>query len=435
MNKDVVKIDFNSQFCDALKLMHEHKIRDVVVCNNEREEIFLLSINDLLRHYLRHGDLDRPFTDVNIAPLPLVEEGQSILDVVKSFDEIDEYIGVINEDGELAGIASYTDIADGIEPRLILERITIGELVKRHIPKYVKKETSLRDLFKLFSSPSDAVIVVEEQRPVGLLTTTDSIRLISEGVDNTVPVEEYMVSPVRTIPSNISISEALDYIQNKQYKRLIVCDEDGLLMGTVTQHDLVALAYNRWSDLMKSHQDELIELVDVLKQKNSQFEKLISIDRLTGINNRTKIEDLIMQEVERNDRYTTEPPFSIMFADIDHFKKVNDQWGHLMGDSVLKQVGQLLLDVSRTSDNVGRWGGEEFIVMLPHTDIDEAAILAERLRLVVREAEFETHEQLTISIGIAQYNNGEGYRDLLRRSDQALYLAKESGRDCYKKAE
>jgi len=124
-----------------------------------------------------------------------------------------------------------------------------------------------------------------------------------------------------------------------------------------------------------------------------------------------------------------------MFVDIDFFKKVNDRWGHLMGDSVLKQMGGLLREVSRASDSVGRWGGEEFIVLLPHTKLEEAVILGERLNKTVRNTSFECREKVTVSIGIAQYKKSEGHRELLRRSDEALYVAKDSGRDCYKVAE
>ena len=435
MSKDVVKIDIDSPLLNALDMMREHDLRDIVVCDKEHQEISLLSGNDLLKQYLINADLNESISNIKIPRLPLVNKESSILDVVKIFNALDEYIGVTGKDGRLEGIASYTDIAAGIDPRIILDRLTLGHLVKRHIPKYVEAGTPLEILYKLFSSPSDAVLILKSRKPIGILTTKDSIRLISKKTANTSPVEQHMSTPVRTVSSHLSISEALTLIQTKNYKRLIVCDDEGELLGTITQQDLVSLTYNRWSDLMKSHQDELIELIEVLKQQNSQFQKLISLDRLTGINNRSKIEELILQEVERNDRYKSEHPFSILFVDIDFFKLVNDRWGHLMGDSVLKQIAQLLCEVSRVSDNVGRWGGEEFIIMLPHTNLNDAIILADRLNKIVREAKFESDEKVTVSIGIAQYKNSEGYKSLLNRSDKALYIAKKSGRDCYKVAE
>ena len=160
MSKDVVKINSSSRLSDALKTMNEHDIRDVVVCNNETQEISLLSINDLLRYYLVDGVLERPISELSISKLPLVDKNASILDVVKKFNHLDEYIGIVDENGVLEGITSYSDIADGIEPRLVLDRLTIGDLVKRHIPKIVGRGTTLQALYKLFSSPNDAVIVV-----------------------------------------------------------------------------------------------------------------------------------------------------------------------------------------------------------------------------------------------------------------------------------
>ena len=115
--------------------------------------------------------------------------------------------------------------------------------------------------------------------------------------------------------------------------------------------------------------------------------------------------------------------------DIDHFKRVNDTFGHAVGDAVLKGLAGAAQDTLRASDRLTRWGGEEFVVLAPETRGDEALKLAERIRERVREEAFPTAGTVTISLGVAEHRADESGDDLLGRADAALYRAKESGRD------
>ncbi len=155
-------------------------------------------------------------------------------------------------------------------------------------------------------------------------------------------------------------------------------------------------------------------------------------DGLTRIYNRQSFDGRLMEEFKRQQRYGHD--LSLMIVDLDHFKKVNDTYGHQAGDEVLREVGKLLADTLRETDFAARYGGEEFGVILPHTDQENAFALADRLRVKVGNLRFDAVDftfGVTASIGVASTAPGPDKRaaDLLRRADTALYDAKHQGRD------
>lgn len=115
--------------------------------------------------------------------------------------------------------------------------------------------------------------------------------------------------------------------------------------------------------------------------------------------------------------------------DIDHFKAVNDSYGHDVGDTVLQKLTALAKMHIRSSDRISRWGGEEFMIMMPHVDLDEARIATEKLRMLVEEYDFDEPEHITISIGLATLKDSDDIESFYKRVDEALYLAKENGRN------
>lgn len=150
-------------------------------------------------------------------------------------------------------------------------------------------------------------------------------------------------------------------------------------------------------------------------------------DSLTRAFNRRQIETLVHDEVERAQRYLQ--PMSLILLDIDHFKAVNDNYGHPMGDKVLRQVCSILTSNLRQSDALGRWGGEEFLILLPQIHVAAAASVAEKLRVAVSSADFGLETSVTISLGVAELRADEAAGDWITRADKALYLAKARGRD------
>jgi len=173
-------------------------------------------------------------------------------------------------------------------------------------------------------------------------------------------------------------------------------------------------------------------LQDELMVKNATLARLSTVDALTGLRTRRYVKELLSIEFLRVRRYVT--PLSILMADLDHFKEVNDRHGHPGGDAVLQGVADCLLRSLRATDTAGRYGGEELLVVLPQNDGNGGVVLAERWRQAVEDATYKGPEgqpiSVTISIGVAEYHEDfETPDDLVAAADKALYRAKAKGRN------
>lgn len=178
---------------------------------------------------------------------------------------------------------------------------------------------------------------------------------------------------------------------------------------------------------LKDAQNELSEAYALLALKSIELEKASITDTLTGLFNRRRLDEAYAHELDRAQRYAK--PVSLIIGDVDHFKSVNDTHGHQTGDDVLKTIAGLLRSGVRAVDIVGRWGGEEFLVICPDTDLDGAVALADKLRSSIAAEPFATIGSMTASFGIAQYRDGESFKDTVARADTALYRAKINGRN------
>ena len=164
-----------------------------------------------------------------------------------------------------------------------------------------------------------------------------------------------------------------------------------------------------------------------LEDANRELKRISGIDKLTQIYNRLRLDEILGHELYRSTRYGTD--FSVLILDIDHFKKVNDRFGHLVGDMVLVKIGNILKNNVRESDTVGRWGGEEFLIILPETKLADSMIVAEKIRAEVEKAKFPEAKHITCSLGVATFRNGDDQDKLIFRADMAMYEAKNNGRN------
>jgi len=164
---------------------------------------------------------------------------------------------------------------------------------------------------------------------------------------------------------------------------------------------------------------------DITDKKRA--EELSITDRLTGLYNRLKLDEVFCYELTQAKRY--DRALSIILLDIDHFKSVNDTHGHQVGDKVLIETASLLKNNIRESDTVGRWGGEEFLVILPSCDLETAKGVAEKLRSAIEAFDFDTVGRKTSSFGVSTYKDGDSEESMVERADNALYEAKKSGRN------
>lgn len=171
----------------------------------------------------------------------------------------------------------------------------------------------------------------------------------------------------------------------------------------------------------------LLSLYGELKQRFGQVQSQAATDELTGLTNRRQMQVLLDQAV--SDQQSVGVSFAVLLLDIDHFKRINDRYGHNTGDEVLRAVSTVMGQCIRQSDCLSRWGGEEFIVLLPGANLASAEQIATKILSALRERIFAEGVTLTASIGAAAHGEGERPEDVVHRADVALYQAKQAGRD------
>lgn len=171
-------------------------------------------------------------------------------------------------------------------------------------------------------------------------------------------------------------------------------------------------------------------LEQTVMARTAQLEKMASTDELTGLFNRREILRRLNQEIARCERHNA--PLSLMMLDLDHFKHVNDTYGHQTGDKILVACAEQLRAASRNIDEIGRLGGEEFLIILPDTDRAQAKHLAERCRQAIEDIQItdEIPHRCTVSIGVAEWSPGMSKPQLIKQADDLLYQAKSAGRNC-----
>lgn len=182
----------------------------------------------------------------------------------------------------------------------------------------------------------------------------------------------------------------------------------------------------RWMSEQRARQEELELVQEQLNVLNRELAMQSTTDALTGLKNRREFDRALLQEKVRVERSGT--PLGLLILDVDHFKSYNDQFGHVAGDEALTQVGSIINLAVRGNDVAVRYGGEEFAILLPDTDQASALAVAQRIRTTIENADWK-HRAVTVSIGLAISRNAQENETLVERADQALYEAKDQGRN------
>ncbi len=167
--------------------------------------------------------------------------------------------------------------------------------------------------------------------------------------------------------------------------------------------------------------------IEQLKKHIDILYELATIDEKTGVYNHKFFKTISEREIDKAKREIE--PLSLIIIDLDHFKKINDNYGHLIGDLILKRVGFVLKENTRKYDLVSRFGGEEFIVLFPNTNLSRAKKVSERLRRKIQEDKYLSAYNLTMSGGLCEYKKNDTISRMKKRADKALYIAKNKGRN------
>ena len=430
--KSILSIEITKSLKEAIKRMASSNLRNIVVIENtpvNHKNFYLLTISDLINYKLDNIDEEILLKDLKLTKAKILKKDLNILNVLNEVETTDKYM-VIVENDELIGILSYTDIINNIDPKILMKKQTIATLILQYKATTTYENTSTIQAIKMMKdNNSDSIIIInDDHKAIRIFTTKDFINLIHKNSNLHKPINLFMSNPVYTLNESATISEAIDFIRAKHFKRIVVTNHEEEIIGILTQKELLRIIYNKWIDFIKEEADKISKMNEELLSKTSILEEKASFDFLTKLYNRRKFNTFLEYEISKANRYKEEF-LSLLLIDIDYFKNVNDFHGHLVGDNILQEVSKILTICSRDTDIVARWGGEEFILMLPQTNVEQAFLVAQKLRVTIEKHKFDEVKHITCSIGVTQFQRNEDKDTLFKRVDSALYKAKNAGRN------
>jgi diguanylate cyclase (GGDEF)-like protein len=300
--------------------------------------------------------------------------------------------------------------------------------------------TPLRQVINTMQSKRQSCCLIGENgKPAGIVTERDLVQVMVELLKNPTlgeqPVSRYMTTPLHSIQIDQSLFDALVISRAERIRHLPVIDANDRLLGVVTQTDLVHAHFHVIEIQHTLIERAIQDRTDELLTANRELQSLSMEDALLCIGNRRAMEVELEHTHSLAMRY--ERQYSIALFDIDHFKSYNDCYGHLAGDRALQQVTGIIQKMIRKSDRLYRYGGEEFLLLLPDTTCDSAHAqvtrLVEALHTSMLPHRGSRYNVVTMSAGVADYRAGDVSRDsweaVVHAADQALYQAKEAGRN------
>jgi diguanylate cyclase (GGDEF)-like protein len=425
-NVTVIDIDFTLQ--DTLELMYRENHRSVVICSGRN--FFIITASDLLKLKLKEFDFSKSLSTIRLTELPIIDKEQNILEAISFLEQSTEYICTLNRDGSFYGLLTHSDIISSLDPETLIDNYRIYDLInmKKDLYKVSDDTDTSYVLEDMINLGYDCAVIVDDDKPIGILTTKDVMKLLKIGSDLKKPVSEYMTTPIETLNEDSTIKSAVVFMNQKHYKRIVVVDDNLKLKALILQRELISLSYSRWALLMKKHSHELSQINELLEKRTKKYEYLASTDQLTKLPNRYKFTDSFIKEYENAILNGTN--LSLALIDIDYFKKINDTYGHDVGDTVLIKISKFLHECKDKGFSACRWGGEEFAILLPNLDVAHSKDILNGLKEKIYSSNILEDRKVSISIGVTQVVlDGEKLEDVIKRADIALYKAKDSGRN------
>ncbi len=424
MNRNVQRITAGSLLRDALAQMAACKISCVFVTEKNIPS-GILTERDMTRLIYEKRDMNKTLVDeVMSSPIKTIESDVPLYEAIQAMNKHKiRRLGVTDRDGMLTGLITQSDIVRGMEGRYTE---SLREIVR-------EKEEKLQDALRRFreksvyldnimrSSTESAIIAIDIRMTVKYCNPAAE-QMLGIRADDIIEKRLQNIYSQNGIGHNSLILAFAAVKRNEEYQfsiqrssnarsRSLECRVSG-----IWTHEQILTGY-------------VLILRDVTerRQLEEQLTMAATIDKLTGVYNRHTFEDLLARELARAQRHKS--ALSLIMADIDHFKKINDTCGHQTGDKALKSVADILTQSIRRSDVLGRWGGEEFMILAPETPAINATALAEKLRRNVEACEFPLFNRLTVSMGVTVLQHDDSIESLIARVDAALYDAKHNGRN------
>lgn len=289
------------------------------------------------------------------------------------------------------------------------------------------------------------LLVVNNKKPVGIITERDIVNFLSNKLNNSTSSNSFNILPVASdlmtnnlimLNENQSLLDALVVSTANNVRHIPITNTDGDLAGIVTYTDIANVQRSMIESYSAIIESNVSERTSKLEEANKLLKEMTLLDPLLGIGNRRAMEIDLKSTHDVSERY--EENYAIAMIDIDNFKLYNDYYGHQAGDDVLLKVANSIKSSIRTTDRIYRYGGEEFLVLLPHTTTEGAKELAQRIIVALESEEIphckSSYNVITASCGLSIYTNNDNinevkWTDILKSADEALYVAKNSGRN------
>jgi len=341
---------------------------------------------------------------------------------------------LINSYAHLASVAIEKDYNE----KVVLEKEhQILEQIKISNEKLKSREYELSQIFNnalvgLMYITGDRILVKGNQRLADIFGYKNPQEMVGMSMRKFHLSQERYVEFGKTNFEPLKEKEKfnIEYKLQRKDSSSIWCELSGKALDENTPANLSKGVLWTIKDISrrKKLEKKVKERTKEIELKNTQLEELAAKDHLTGLFNRSKLDEALENQFKHSKRYRT--IFGAIMIDIDYFKQVNDDYGHQAGDTILQEFATLLKNASRETDIIGRWGGEEFLLIVENIDKDNLINLAQKLRMSVEEYKFSIVNHKTASFGVALYRSGEKINELIARADKALYQAKDSGRNC-----
>jgi len=421
--KEVVSISIDSTLQEVISLMYKNGLRDIVITDNKNHPQGILTVSDIIK-IQEISQMDSRLEDIPLLPCLIEHKDFCVKDIMSKYGMDFYYICLVDtyDDSELVGIVSKTDIIANYDPKVLAEYEQVSNLLNGQKINYVHYNMPTKEAISLLQDDlDDALIVVKDKKPIGIVTVRDVLKIFANNLPQDVEISNYMNSPLQTLPKTTTIKKALIFLKEKHFKRAIIEDDNGGILGIITQAELTRFLYNKWIELSRQN-------IDIAKE----FEKIAKMDPLTRTYNRMKFDEVIESEESRIKRHNISF-YSVVMVDIDNFKEINDTFGHTTGDNILKNFASVTEECIRKNDILFRWGGEEFIIFLPQTECKNAVVAAEKVRNLIESYNFEGPGRVTCSFGVsAKRDMQDSIENIVKRADEALYMAKRSGKNIVK---
>lgn len=361
------------------------------------------------------------------------EERKNTMLFTKPYITITRVIVTPHDQTYITDINQYDDKVFAIE-----EGNIIYELLKSHYPsiKFIHSPHTSDTLDLVLNE--EAFASIASLNSVGSLFNNRSLKELKIAGELPSIFDDIVTIATRkdTQLLNSILNKAIlvtnpDLVKNFIFKGFSITYETGfdysLLWKIVIASIILMTVLLGWNRRLTQLNNKLAKAHKQLTIKSKQLEMLSVTDSLTQTYNRLKMDSIIVDELKRSERY--QQVFSVMMIDIDYFKKINDTFGHLAGDQVLKEFTAILQKSVRKNDKLGRWGGEEFLVICPNTSIEEVNIVAEKLRAIIENIDFEITGHITASFGVTNWIKDDTLAAIIKRADDMMYQSKELGRN------